>query len=81
MTIEFSIIALAAGNVQRGVKKKQKRIKRDCIAANDVNPSVKAWSRHIAKAQRKGQRVHIPALKGYELGQLLRALEIKRAYF
>lgn len=81
MTIEFSIIALAAGNVQRGVKKKHKRIKRDCIAANDVNPSVKAWSRHIAKAQRKGQRVHIPALKGYELGQLLRALEIKRAYF
>ncbi|BEM07412.1 hypothetical protein SM14VA4_49840 (plasmid) [Serratia marcescens] len=81
MTIEFSIIAPAAGNVQRGVKIKHKRIKRDCIAAKDVNPSVKAWSRHIAKAQRKGQRVHIPALKGYELGQLLRALEIKRAYF
>ncbi|HEB0103879.1 TPA: hypothetical protein RYX73_004708 [Serratia marcescens] len=78
--MEFSIIAPAAGNVQRGVKKKHKRIKRDCIAAKDVDPSVKAWSRHIAKAQRKGQRVHIPALKGNELGQLLRALEIKRAY-
>lgn len=80
MTIGFSIFAPAAGNVQRGVKKKQQRIKRDCIAANDVDPSVKAWSRHIAKTQRKGQRVHIPALKGNELGQLLRALEIKRAY-
>ncbi|MDI9266066.1 hypothetical protein QMZ62_24270 [Serratia sp. PF2-63] len=80
MTIEFSIIAPAAGNVQSGVKKKHKRIKRDCIAAKDVNSSVKAWSRHIVKTHRKGQRVHIPALKGNELGQLLRALEIKRAY-
>lgn len=80
MKTTVSIIAPAARNVQCGANKKQKRIKRDCIAANDVNPSVKAWGRHIVKTQRKGQRVHIPALKGYELGQLLRALEIKRAY-
>ena len=80
MTIELSIIAPAARNVQSGANKKHKRIKRDCIAANDVDPSVKAWGHHIVKTQRKGQRVHIPALKGNELGQLLRALEIKRAY-
>lgn len=34
----------------------------------------------IARCQRKRQPVRIPALNGAEWGQLLRSLELKRAY-
>ncbi|EOY9202425.1 MULTISPECIES: hypothetical protein [Serratia] len=85
MTIEGSIITPTALYVkQLAVKnetpKKQTRILRDSLAAAAVQPELRALGRHIAKCQRKGQQVRIPAMRGSELGQVLRTLELKRAY-
>jgi len=85
MTIEGSIITstalyvkqLAANNAS---PKKQTRILRDSLEAAAVQPELRALGRHIAKCQRKRQPVRIPPMRGSELGQVLRTLELKRAY-
>ncbi|WP_315631334.1 hypothetical protein, partial [Klebsiella pneumoniae] len=37
------------------------RIQRDDIAAQEIDPALKAFGRHIARSIRKGRGVHIPA--------------------
>ncbi len=44
------------------------------------NPVLKAFGRHIARSVRKGRGVHIPAMNNTALGQVLRTLELKRAF-
>ncbi|MFB8746646.1 hypothetical protein ACC616_24060 [Klebsiella pneumoniae] len=56
------------------------RIRRDDIPAPLIDPSLKAFGRHIAKSIRKGRGVHIPAMKNADFGQVLRTLELKRAF-
>jgi hypothetical protein len=86
MTIEGSIITSTALYVKQlaannELPKKQTRILRDSLAAAAVQPELRALGRHIAKCQRKRQPVRIPAaMRGSELGQVLRTLELKRAY-
>jgi hypothetical protein len=41
---------------------------------------LRAFGRHIARSHRKGRGVHIPAMKNTALGQVLRTLELKRAF-
>lgn len=60
--------------------KKHRRVHRDTVAGESITPRVKALGRHIARCQRKQKPVHIPALNVTEWGQLLRSLEIRRAY-
>lgn len=50
------------------------------IPAPALDPALRAFGRHIAKCHRKQRRVHIPAMTGGELGQVLRTLELKRAF-
>lgn len=59
---------------------KHRRVQRDTVAKESITPRVKALGQHIARRQRKQQPVRIPALNVAEWGQLLRTLEIKRAY-
>jgi len=85
MTIEFSIITSTDSYVKQlaandEAPKKQTRILRDSLEATAVKPELRALGRHIAKCQRKRQPVRIPAMRGSELGQVLRTLELKRAY-
>lgn len=60
--------------------RKHRRVQRDTVAEETIAPRVKALGRHIARCQRKRKPVRIPALNVAEWGQLLRSLEIKRAY-
>ena len=60
--------------------KKQVRIKRSDIDRNDISAEMRALGRHIAKCRRKGRAVRIPAMRGSEWGQVLRTLELKRAF-
>ncbi|WP_447876406.1 hypothetical protein [Serratia fonticola] len=84
MNIEVSIIApsglyVKQLEIQNEQPKKQVRILRDDIAASDLTPEMRAWGRHIARCRHKGRSVRVPAMCGSEWGQLLRALELKRA--
>lgn len=60
--------------------KKQVRIKRSDIDRDDISTEMRALGRHIAKCRRKGRSVRIPAMRGSEWGQMLRTLELKRAF-
>ncbi|MGL5968164.1 MAG: hypothetical protein ACRCZ6_13520 [Kluyvera sp.] len=60
--------------------KKQVRIKRGEIAPEALCTEMRALGRHIAKCRRKGRSVRIPAMRGSEWGQVLRTLELKRAF-
>ncbi|WP_425269060.1 hypothetical protein [Escherichia albertii] len=60
--------------------KKQVRIKRGEIAPKALSTEMRALGRHIAKCCRKGRAVRIPAMRGSEWGQVLRTLELKRAF-
>jgi len=60
--------------------KKQVRIKRGEIAPEALSTEMRALGRHIAKCRRKGRSVRIPAMRGSEWGQVLRTLELKRAF-
>ncbi|HBQ8635032.1 TPA: hypothetical protein L9A67_005498, partial [Klebsiella pneumoniae] len=50
------------------------------ITAPEIDPALRAFGRHIARSHRKGRGVHIPAMKNSALGQVLRTLELKRAF-
>ncbi|EPU1047476.1 hypothetical protein [Klebsiella grimontii] len=56
------------------------RIPRSDIPAPEIDPTLRAFGRHIAKCVRKGRGVHIPAMKNDAFGQVLRTLELTRAF-
>ncbi|EBB5578128.1 hypothetical protein FHC34_22325 [Salmonella enterica] len=56
------------------------RIRRADIPAKAIDPALKAFGRYIARSVRKGRGVHIPAMTNDVLGQVLRTLELKRAF-
>ena len=60
--------------------KKQMRIKRGTIASEALSSEMKGLGRHIARSLKKGRPVRIPAMRGSEWGQVLRTLELKRAF-
>ena len=60
--------------------RKQVRIKRAEIAPEDLSTEMRALGCHIAKCRKKGRAVRIPAMRGSEWGQVLRTLELKRAF-
>ena len=72
-----SILTPSASSVN---PRRHVRVLHPDIPVPALNPVLRAFGRHIAKCHRKQRRVHIPAMKGGELGQLLRSLELKRAF-
>ncbi|STO17831.1 Uncharacterised protein [Escherichia coli] len=46
----------------------------------EIAPVLKAFGRHIARSFHRGRGVHIPAMKNTAFGQVLRTLELKRAF-
>lgn len=82
---EVSIVTPTALYVQileaeKQKPKKQMRIRRGVIAHEALSPEMRALGRHIAKCLKKGQTVRIPAMRGSEWGQVLRTLELTRAF-
>jgi len=55
------------------------RIRREDIKAPDIDPTLRALGRHIARRACKRRGVHIPVMSNAALGQVLRTLELKRA--
>ncbi|THD50483.1 hypothetical protein ERD95_10060 [Enterobacteriaceae bacterium ML5] len=80
MNTEAQIIASSAPLVKSETAKKHPRIVREPLNSQDITVPLKALGRHIAKCQRKRQSVRVPAMRSSELGQVLRTLELKRAY-
>ena len=72
-----SIVSLSAEAVKI---RRHSRIMRDDIAVQEIDPALKAFGRHIARSIRKGRGVHIPAMNNTAFGQVLRTLELKRAF-
>ncbi|EAB6034579.1 hypothetical protein G3601_004652 [Salmonella enterica] len=56
------------------------RIRRADIPAKAIDPTLRAFGRHIARSHKKRRGVHIPAMKNGDFGQVLRALELKCAF-
>lgn len=80
MNTEAQIIASPAPFVKSETAKKHLRIVREPLNSHDLTVPLKALGRHIVKCQHKRQSVRVPAMRGSELGQVLRTLELKRAY-
>ncbi|MDV5688223.1 hypothetical protein [Klebsiella pneumoniae] len=60
--------------------RRHSRIPRVDIPAPEIDSTPRAFGRHIAKSIRKGRGVHIPAMKNADFGQVLRTLELTRAF-
>ncbi|ELZ9720991.1 hypothetical protein ACX2ZV_005073 [Klebsiella pneumoniae] len=60
--------------------RRHSRIPRVDIPSPEIDPTLRAFGRHIAKSIRKGRGVHIPAMKNADFGQVLRTLELTRAF-
>lgn len=60
--------------------KKQVRIKRSYIDRDDISAEMRALGRNIAHCRKKGRSVRIPTMRVSEWGQVLRTLELKRAF-
>lgn len=60
--------------------KKQVRIRHSDIDHDEISAEMRALGRHIAHCRKKGRAVRIPAMRGSEWGQVLRTLELKRAF-
>ncbi|EIA6597984.1 hypothetical protein K7R05_004564 [Salmonella enterica] len=73
----LSIVSPSAAAVK---PRRHTRIRRADISAKAIDPALKAFGRHIARSVRKGRGVHIPAMTSNALGQVLRTLELKRAF-
>ncbi|EAA9129514.1 hypothetical protein AB5D91_004635 [Salmonella enterica] len=73
----LSILSPSAAAVK---PRRHTRIRRADIPAKAIDPALKAFGRHIARRIHKGRGVHIPAMKNAAFGQVLRTLELKRAF-
>lgn len=80
MNIDAQIIASSVPFVKSETAKKHPRIVREPLNSQGITVLLKALGRHIVKCQRKRQPVRVPAMRVCELGQVLRTLELKRAY-
>ncbi|MDV1095719.1 hypothetical protein RZQ20_26000 [Raoultella ornithinolytica] len=72
-----SIVSPSDGAVK---PRRHSRLLRADIPATEIDPALRAFGRHIAKSVRKGRGVHIPAMKNADFGQVLRTLELTRAF-
>ncbi len=77
MNIDATIIASSASYVK---PRSQTRQLRREIAIGDIDPAMRALSRHIAHCRRKKKPVRIPAMRVSDWGHFLRALELKRMF-
>ena len=73
----LSIVSPSDGAVK---PRRHPRFRREDIPAPEIDPTLRAFGRHIAKSIRKGRGVHIPAMKNADFGQVLRTLELTRAF-
>jgi len=94
-TMQFSevqIVTSSALSVQSpaSVTRKQTRHNREDIPSAEVDPTLRAFGRHIAHCLKKKRRIahclkkkrriRIPAMCGSDWGHVLRTLELKRAF-
>ncbi|MCE6966376.1 hypothetical protein K6W81_21230 [Enterobacter sp. MW07] len=77
---EVSIVTSSALSVQSPATRKHPRQSRDDIPGAEVDPTLRAFGRHIAHCLKKKRPVRIPAMCGSDWGHVLRTLELKRAF-
>ena len=74
------IVTIVSPSAEAVKPRRHPRILRPDIPVAELDMTLKAFGRHIARSHQKRQDVHIPAMKNSVLGQVLRALELKRAF-
>ena len=74
------IVSIVSPSAEAVKPRRQTRIIRADLAVSEINPALKAFGRHIARRLRKGRGVHIPAMTNTAYGQVLRTLELTRAF-
>lgn len=65
---------------QQGARRAQQRQIRETLPEEAITKRLRTLAKVIARSERRHQPVRIPALNGAEWGQVLRTLELKRAY-
>ena len=80
MKIANVILSLHQRRVKAEVVKTHPRIIRKTLSSHELEGNLKTLGRHIARCRSRQIPVRIPAMKASELGQVLRTLELKRAY-
>ncbi|CAM7181504.1 MULTISPECIES: hypothetical protein [Klebsiella] len=73
-------VSIVSPSTEAVKPRRHQRNLRDDIAAQEIDPALKAFGRHIVRSVRKGHGVHIPAMNNTAFGQVLRTLELKRAF-
>lgn len=58
----------------------KKRVVRQDIAIQEIEPTYRSMARHIGKQLKRKQPVRIPAMNNQCLGQLLRCLELRKSW-
>lgn len=58
----------------------KKRVVRHDMNIQEIEPTYRSMARHIDKQLKRKQRVRIPAMNSQCLGQLLRCLELRKAW-
>ena len=79
---EVQIVTSSALSVQSpaSVTRKHTRHSREDIPSAEVDPTLRAFGRHIAHCLKKKRRIRIPPMCGSDWGHVLRTLELKRAF-
>ncbi|WP_336654231.1 hypothetical protein [Leclercia adecarboxylata] len=79
---EVQIVTSSALSVQSpaSVTRKHTRHSREDIPSAEVDPTLRAFGRHIAHCLKKKRRIRIPSMCGSDWGHVLRTLELKRAF-
>lgn len=79
---EVSIVTSSALSVQphESATRKHPRQNREDIPSAEVDPTLRAFGRHIAHCLKKKRPIRIPAMCGSDWGHVLRTLELKRAF-
>ena len=76
----FMTVSIVSPSAAAVKPRRHPRFRREDIPAPEIDPVLKAFGRHIARSFHRGRGVHIPAMKNTAFGQVLRTLELKRAF-
>ena len=78
--VSFMTVSIVSPSAAAVKPRRHPRFRREDIPAPEIDPVLKAFGRHIARSFHRGRGVHIPAMKNTAFGQVLRTLELKRAF-
>ncbi|WNJ82260.1 hypothetical protein RJE46_24615 (plasmid) [Cedecea neteri] len=70
--------SVQSSGIEMMPRRKQGRVNHADTPAQEISPRLRSRGRHILHCSKKGRSVRVPAMRGSEWGDFLRALEVSR---